>query len=71
VQSNDSSTFTLVIAGVSILTTGETVYRDALEVSMTQEQFFAAALAGVKVEADGQETDVSEVTARELELEDD
>jgi hypothetical protein len=71
VQSSNTSNFTLAIAGVSIKTTSETVYRDALEVSMTRDDFFAAAQAGVEVEAEGQETDVSEVTARELELEGD
>lgn len=71
VQSNDGDTFTLVIAGVTVLTNGETLYRDALGLSMTREDFFAAALAGVEVEAEGQETDVSEITARELELEGD
>jgi len=71
VQSNDGDTFTLVIAGVTVLTNGETLYRDALGLNMTREDFFAAALAGVEVEAEGQETDVSEITARELELEGD
>lgn len=71
VQSNDNDTFTLVIAGVTVVTNGETIYRDALEMSMTQEDFFAAALVGVEVEAEGLETDVSEITARELELEGD
>lgn len=71
VQSNDSSSFSLVIAGVSIVTTGETVYRNALELTMTREEFFAAASAGVNVEGEGIQIGVSEITAIELHLEDD
>ena len=71
VQSNDD--VTLVIAGVTIQTTPETVYRDALEMSMTKVDFFLAAQTGVEVEAEGQKTPdlASEITATELELEDD
>jgi hypothetical protein len=70
VQSNDAAA-TLVIAGVTIRTNEETDYRDALEMSMTQADFFAAALEGVEVKVKGQETDISEITAAKLELEDD
>jgi hypothetical protein len=70
VQSNDAAA-TLVIAGVTIRTNEETDYRDALEMSMTQADFFAAALEGVEVKVKGQETDISEITAAQLELEDD
>jgi hypothetical protein len=69
VQSNDG--VTLVIAGVTIQTTDETVYRDALDLSMDREDFFTAAQLGVEVEAEGQKSDVSVIIARELELEGD
>ena len=70
VQSNDGAG-TLVIAGVTILTNPETEYRNVSEMSMTEADFFLAAQVGVEVKAKGQETDVSEITARQLELEDD
>ena len=68
VQSSDGSA-SLVIAGVTIQTNSLTVYRDASETSMTQTEFFAAARERVEVKAKGLETDTSELTAMELELE--
>jgi hypothetical protein len=63
----------LVIAGVSIVTTGETVYRDAQEMSIDQMAFFLAldTPAGEEVKAKGQKTGASEITATRLELEGD
>lgn len=68
VESNDGTT--LVIAGVTILTDAETEFEDAAEVSLSQADFFAAALVGVEVKAEGLETDTSEITASKLEIKD-
>jgi len=70
VQSNDGLA-TLVIAGVTIQTNSSTQYHDSSETDMTQAEFFAAAIEGIQVKAKGQETNTSELTADELELEDD
>jgi len=69
VESNDGTI--LVIAGVTILTDAETEFEDAAEMSLSQADFFAAALVGVEVKAEGLETDTSEITASELEIKDD
>ena len=68
VQSNDGFA-TLVIAGVTIQTSASTQYRDSSETNMTQAEFFAAAIESVQVKAKGLETNTSELTADELELE--
>jgi hypothetical protein len=69
VQSNEDDI--LVIAGVTIVTTSQTEYRDSLDMSIDKATFFAAALFGVEVDAEGQETDTNQITATELQLEDD
>ncbi|MBL4680867.1 MAG: hypothetical protein JKY88_09110, partial [Pseudomonadales bacterium] len=70
VQSSDGVS-TLVIAGVDVVTNSSTVYRSESDVSLSRADFFAAAQIGVEVEAEGQQTNTSEITAEELELEGD
>ncbi|HIG41376.1 MAG: DUF5666 domain-containing protein [bacterium] len=69
VQSNNGSV--LVIAGVTIQTTSGTEYLDAAGLAMNQADFFTSAVIDVEVKAKGEETNTSEITATELELEDD
>jgi len=69
VQVNDG--VSLQIAGVTALTTGSTVFRDAFNGRLSESEFFAAAQIGVPVKAKGSETGTSEITAREMELEND
>jgi hypothetical protein len=69
VQSNDGSV--LVIAGVTIQTTSGTEYLDAAGLAMNQADFFTSAAIDVDVKAKGEKTNTSEITATELELEDD
>ncbi len=69
VESNDGTT--LVIAGVTIRTVAETEFEGADEESLGQAGFFSIALVGVEVEAEGLETATSEITASDLEIEDD
>jgi hypothetical protein len=61
----------LTVLGVTIVTTGTTVYRDsrgASEVPMSPAEFWAAVQEGSRVDAQGTETDTTTLTATEVEL---
>ncbi len=57
-----------MIAGVAVRTNNETQYRNEADEIMTQSDFFSIALVGIKVEVEGDETGVSEISATELSL---
>ena len=64
----------LTVLGVTIVTTGTTVYRDsrgATEVPMSATDFWAAVQEGSRVDAQGTETDTTTLTATEVALEGD
>jgi hypothetical protein len=61
----------LTVLGVTIVTTGATVYRDsrgATEEPMTSAEFWAAVQEGSRVDARGTEADTTTLTATEVEL---
>jgi hypothetical protein len=62
------------VLGVTIVTTGTTVYRDSrgtTEVPMSSADFWAAVQEGSRIDAQGTETDSTTLTATEVELEGD
>jgi hypothetical protein len=64
----------LTVLGVTIVTTGTTVYRDsrgATEEPMPEADFWAAVQEGSRVDAQGTETDTTTLTATEVALEGD
>ena len=64
----------LTVLGVTIVTTGTTVYRDsrgATEVPISSADFWAAVQEGSRVDAQGTETDTTTLTATEVELQGD
>jgi Domain of unknown function (DUF5666) len=61
---------TLVVLGVTIVTTAATQYRDASEQSISAVQFFGQLDAGDTIKSEGSRTGVTEITADELELQD-
>lgn len=62
----------LIVLGVTIVTNGSTVYRDSrgdTEVTMAPAEFWLAVQEGSLIDARGTETDVTTLTATEVELE--